>query len=33
MRVRIDNSNLTLPSDSTFVRPSAARDSLTTVND
>ena len=33
IRVRIDNSNLTLPSDSTFVRPSAARDSLTTVND
>ena len=32
MRVRIDNSNLTLPSDSTFVRPSAASDTLTTRN-
>ena len=32
MRVRIDNSNLTLPSDSTFVRPSVASDTLTTRN-
>ena len=32
MRVRIDNSNLTLPSDSTFVRPSVANDTLTTRN-
>lgn len=32
MRVRIDNSNLILPSDSTFVRPSVASDTLTTRN-
>ena len=32
MRVRIDNSNLTLPSDSTFVRPSVASNTLTTRN-
>ena len=32
MRVRIDNSNLTLPSYSTFVRPSVASDTLTTRN-
>ena len=32
MRVRIDNSNLTLPSDSTFVRPSVASDTFTTRN-